>query len=64
MIGISILEKSFNNTVSILLYIIFLVVFIAIFFSWIYLPFAIISIKKELKKIRELLEAQNKINID
>ncbi len=60
---IEVLQKSISNTFSII-FTVLLVVFVAVFLvMWIYLPFAVLSIKKELKKIREILE-KNKISLD
>ncbi len=60
---IEILQKSLSNTFSIIFTIVILVLVIGFFISWIYLPFAVFSIKKELKRIRKIIE-ENKISLD
>jgi len=61
---IEVIEKSLDNTFSIIISAVIVILFILSLLSWAYLPFAIFSIKRELKKIRELLEKQNKISLD
>ncbi len=60
---IEVLQKSISNTFSIVLLTCIIVLFIVLFVSWIYLPFAVFSMKKELKKIRKLIE-ENKNRLD
>ncbi len=60
---IEVLQKSISNTFSIIALCCVIILLVILFVSWIYLPFAVFSIKKELKKIRELIE-ENKIRLD
>ncbi len=60
---IEVLQKSISNTFSIVLLTCIVVLFVVLVVSWIYLPFAVFSIKKELKRIRKLIE-ENKIRLD
>jgi len=60
---IEVLQKSLSNTFSIIITVIVIGCVVGLFISWIYLPFAVFSIKKELKRIREIIE-KNKISLD
>lgn len=51
-----IIDKSFNGTASVFFEILITVIFLALFLMWIFVPFILLSIKKELKNIRVLLE--------
>ena len=51
-----IIDKSFNGTVSLFFEILIIVIFSALFLTWTFVPFILLSIKKELKNIRMLLE--------
>ncbi len=51
-----IIDKSFSGTVSLFFEILIILIFSALFITWIFVPFILLSIKKELKNIRMLLE--------
>lgn len=51
-----IIHKSFNGTVSVFFEILIVAVFAALFLLWAFVPFILLSIKKELKNIKTLLE--------
>ncbi len=51
-----IIHKSFNGTLSVFSEILIIAVFAALFLLWAFVPFILLSIKKELKNIKILLE--------
>ncbi|MCD6223799.1 MAG: hypothetical protein J7J73_02695 [Deltaproteobacteria bacterium] len=57
-----VLEDAFTGAVGSFVTIILIVIFVAIFASWLILPFILWNIKNELKKLRRALEEKKKDN--
>ncbi|WP_025209438.1 hypothetical protein [Hippea sp. KM1] len=59
-----IIKKAFDNTITTLLSLIAISVIIVGMAVWFYLPFTVLSIKKEIKRIRQVLDEFKKIRLD
>jgi hypothetical protein len=58
----NVLEDAFTGAVGSFIIIILIVIFVAIFASWLILPFILWNIKNELRKLRSALEEKKKDN--
>ncbi|AEA34361.1 hypothetical protein [Hippea maritima] len=59
-----VIQKAFENTITTISIIIFTIFLVVGLIVWLYLPFAVLSIKKELVRIRQLLEELKNISLD
>jgi hypothetical protein len=58
----NVLEDAFTGAVGSFIIIILIVIFVAIFASWLILPFILWNIKNELRKLRSALKEKKKDN--
>jgi len=61
---LELIHKAFSSAISEFFTIAIIVLFVVGFVMWLYVPFMIYSIKKELKRIRSMLDEKNKISLD